>query len=253
MGKAREGGGVAPETADEQACSVYVFCARSLTWGLIPFYPSAKLGILSKEPVTKAPDCFSREQVTLERNPMRSIVLAGLLLLLLSGCTSRASATPDDAGKFIDNVNDSKLRLGAPNNQARWLADNFITEDTQAIKARTNQAYIDAMASFAKEAVKFDKLAVPTDIRRELDLLKLSLTMATPSDPKEGEELAKLSASLQASYGKGKWCENPGKPDSCLDIDKITNTMAESFDEKRLRQVWEGWHTISPPMRRDFT
>jgi len=184
---------------------------------------------------------------------MRSIVLAGLLLLLLSGCTSRASATPDDAGKFIDNVNDSKLRLGAPNNQARWLADNFITEDTQAIKARTNQAYIDAMASFAKEAVKFDKLAVPTDIRRELDLLKLSLTMATPSDPKEGEELAKLSASLQASYGKGKWCENPGKPDSCLDIDKITNTMAESFDEKRLRQVWEGWHTISPPMRRDFT
>ena len=28
--------------------------------------------------------------------------------------------------------------------------------------------------------------------------------------------------------------------------------MATSRDEKRLREVWEGWHTISPPMRKDY-
>ena len=28
--------------------------------------------------------------------------------------------------------------------------------------------------------------------------------------------------------------------------------MANSRDEKRLRQVWEGWHTISPPMKKDY-
>ncbi len=28
--------------------------------------------------------------------------------------------------------------------------------------------------------------------------------------------------------------------------------MRDSRDEKKLRQVWEGWHTISPPMRKDY-
>jgi len=28
--------------------------------------------------------------------------------------------------------------------------------------------------------------------------------------------------------------------------------MATSRDEKKLREVWEGWHTISPPMRKDY-
>ena len=28
--------------------------------------------------------------------------------------------------------------------------------------------------------------------------------------------------------------------------------MAEVRDPKRLLEVWEGWHTISPPMRKDY-
>jgi peptidyl-dipeptidase A len=179
---------------------------------------------------------------------------SALVLLLASavaGC-STASATPEEAKKFIDNVNTTVLRLGMENSQAAWVQATYITDDTQAIGARANQVYIDTMAKFAKEAAKFDKVEVPADVRRQLNLLKLSLTMATPSDPKEGEELTKLAAKLEATYGKGKWCEDASNPERCLDIDKITNTMAESFDEKRLRQVWEGWHTISPPMRKDF-
>ncbi len=181
---------------------------------------------------------------------MRHMILGLLFLLSLPGCRSSLSASSDDARKFIDNVNETRLLLGLQNNQARWVSENFITDDTQKIAARANLSYIDAMARFAKEATKFDKVEVSAGIRRELDLLKLSLTMVTPSDPREGEELTNLAASLKATYGKGKWCAAAA---SCLDIDKITNTMAESFDEKRLRQVWEGWQTISPPMRQDFT
>jgi peptidyl-dipeptidase A len=188
---------------------------------------------------------------------MKRILLVALLSAAISGCNSSPSssdsaATPEEATKFIDNVNATMLKLGLESAQAAWVQATYITDDTQAISARANQAYIDTMAKFAKEAVKFDKVEVPADLRRQLNLLKLSLTMVTPSDPKEGEELTKLSSKLEATYGKGKWCEVPDKPETCLDIDKITNTMAESFDEKRLRQVWEGWHTISPPMRKDY-
>src|SRR5206468_2219660 len=97
----------------------------------------------------------------------------------------------------------------------------------------------------------FDKVEVAPDERRRLNLLKLSLVMVTPSDPKEAEELTTIMARLEATYGKGKWCDDT-KPAACLNIDEITKSMATSRDEKQLRQVWEGWHTISPDMKKDY-
>jgi hypothetical protein len=42
-----------------------------------------------------------------------------------------------------------------------------------------------------------------------LNLLKLSLVMATPSDPKQAAELSAIAARLDGTYGKGKWCADP--------------------------------------------
>jgi peptidyl-dipeptidase A len=143
--------------------------------------------------------------------------------------------------------------LSVEQNQAGWVQQNFITDDTEALQAKVSQRVIGTIAAFAKEATKYDKVDVPPDQRRQLNLLKLSLVMATPPNPKEAEELTKIMAGLEAAYGKGKWCANPEKPDTCLNIDAITKVMATSRDEKRLREVWEGWHTISPPMRKDYS
>jgi hypothetical protein len=35
-------------------------------------------------------------------------------------------------------------------------------------------------------------------------------------------------------------------------IDDVSRIMASPGDEKALRAAWEGWHTISPPMRQDY-
>ena len=187
---------------------------------------------------------------------MRALAL--LLIVSLSGCagggsSSSGSVTADDANKFIDRANQTLLKLGTEASQADWVANTYITDDTQALTAKASQVYIDAVAKYAKEAVKFDKLELPADIRRQLTLLKVSLVMVNPSDPREGEELTKITAGLNAAYGKGKWCTDPEKPETCLDIDQISNIMAENRDEKRLRQVWQGWHTISPPMKKDYS
>jgi len=132
------------------------------------------------------------------------------------------------------------------------VAETYITDDTEALNARETQISIEAVKKYARDAVRFDHVTVEPDIRRQLNLLKLSLVMVTPSEPKEAEELATIAARMDATYGKGKWCEDASKPDSCLDINKITEIMANSRDEKRLRQVWEGWHTISLPMKKDY-
>jgi peptidyl-dipeptidase A len=186
--------------------------------------------------------------------------LLGVSLVVLAavgigGCASTStSSTPTaaEAKAFLDTVDTTLKKLSIEANQAGWVAQNFITEDTEALDARMTQALSDSIARFAKESVRFDSVDVPVDQRRQLNLLKLSLVLATPADPRESEEVTRLVSSMRGVYGKGKWCADPAKPASCLNIDDVTKVLASSRNEKELRQVWEGWHTISPPMRKDY-
>src|SRR5215831_6915745 len=181
-------------------------------------------------------------------------VAATALAAMAVGCATNQTAAPTaaDAAQFLGSVSDTMKKLSVEANQAGWVQQNFITDDTEALEARVNQRFTDAVARFAKESARFDKVSVPADQRRELDLLKLALVMVTPSDPQEGEELTTIMARLESTYGKGKWCADQAKPDACMNIDDITKVMANSRDAGKLRQVWEGWHTISPPMRKDY-
>jgi peptidyl-dipeptidase A len=170
------------------------------------------------------------------------------------GPHQNAGPTPTaaDVKTFLDRANDTMHRLGIAQNEAGWVQQTYITDDTNAIAARVNQQYIDAVAGFAKQAAKYDKVEVPADQRRQLNLLKVSLVMATPANNAEAEELTKTMARLEADYGKGAWCPDPKKPDACQNIDAITRTLATSRDEKQLRAGWEGWHGIAAKMKPDY-
>ncbi len=184
-----------------------------------------------------------------------AVGLAAAFSWIACSRTAAPTATPPaaDVTKFLEDANATLLRLGILGQQAAWVMENFITPDTEAVNARINQESSDATMRLAKASTSFNNVKVPADERRQLDLLKLALVMPTPSDPKEAEELTRIAAKLDADYGRGTWCPDPAKPDSCLNIDKITEIMATSRDPKRLREVWEGWHTISPPMRPGYT
>ena len=181
---------------------------------------------------------------------------AGLVMIGLvaaSACAPGAPApTAAEAERFLAEVNETMLKLGTEAAQASWVYSTYITSDTEALNARANQVYIDAVARYAKEAARFDGADVPADQRRQLEILKLALELVTPSDPALAEDVTKLASGLEAAYGRGKWCEEPARPESCLDIELITEILATSRDEARLRKVWEGWHTISVPMRPDY-
>jgi peptidyl-dipeptidase A len=182
----------------------------------------------------------------------------GALLVVSVACTpapssSRSTATPADAAAFLAGANQMSLKFGILGQRAGWVAQNFITDDTEALSARINQEAIEATVKLAKEATRYDALTLPDNERRQMNVLKTSLVMVTPADQKEAEELTTIMARLEAAYGKGKWCKDAAKPDTCLNIDEITKIMATSRDEARVREVWEGWHTISPAMKKDYT
>ncbi len=180
--------------------------------------------------------------------------LVGILTCVI-GCGGGGSAPPPtaaDAAAFLKDVDEQLLQLGISLSQAGWVQQNFITVDTEGINAKANKAFIEAVAKYAKDAVKFQGLELPADQRRQLDLLRLSLVMAAPSDQKEATELTTIAARMDGVYGRGKWCPDQKNAAGCLDVEAITEIMANSRDPKRLREVWEGWHSISIPIRQDY-
>jgi peptidyl-dipeptidase A len=185
-------------------------------------------------------------------------VAATLAAVFLAGsnCGGSMADRAIGAGEvraFLADVDATLKRLGVQQNQAGWVAQTYITPDTEAMDARATREIIEAVARFAKEATRFDRVEVTAPERRQLDLLKLSLVMAAPSDPDAARELTEIAARLRSAYGTGRYCPDPARPEECLNIDDITRIMASSRDRDELRRVWEGWHTIAPPMRDDYT
>ena len=58
---------------------------------------------------------------------------------------------------------------------------------------------------------------------------------------------------MEGAYGRGKYCPGGAAGEDCLDIEEITQILAESRDPKKLLDVWAGWHTIAVPMRKEYT
>jgi peptidyl-dipeptidase A len=159
-------------------------------------------------------------------------------------------ATAAEAEKFIADVETKLFALSADASRAGWVQSTYITDDTEILAAQASERLISATARWAKEAARFDGVKLPVELARKILLLKLALTLAAPEDPKEAEELTRITAAMEGMYGKAKYC--PEGKDRCLDLEEITRIMATSLDEKELLDVWRGWHSTAIPMRKDF-
>jgi peptidyl-dipeptidase A len=181
----------------------------------------------------------------------RSPIASGILLLLVtsSGLVLGAPPTVDEARQFMHDAEARLLKLGVDAARADWVKSTYITGDTELLAAAADQKAIDAQVSLIKESKRFDGLSMPPELARKFHLLKVALTIASPSDPQKSAELSRIMASMEGTYGKGKYCKPDGK---CLDIDDLSQIMATSRDPKELLAAWKEWHTISPPMRKPF-
>ncbi len=194
--------------------------------------------------------------------PARGAFAPALALLALlpaaaqSVAPSAAPARPPtaaDASAFTARAEAELLQLWSDQQRASWIQSNFITDDTEALSALFNEKMIAGTMRLAAEATRFDGLALPPDVARKLKLIKLSIVTPAPSDPALRKELTEITTSLESDYGKGKYCP-PGKHEkACQDLEVLSATMATSRDPKALLEAWQGWRTISPPMRARYS
>jgi peptidyl-dipeptidase A len=183
----------------------------------------------------------------------RLVAFPFIAAIAIAACQrSNPAPSAEEARAFLTEANGTMLRLGNEASEAGWVQNTYIMPDTEAMAARANAAYMTAVTRFAKEAVRFDGVELPVPERRQLTVLKNALTMAAPADEKEAQELAHLVTEMEGTYGRGKYCSDGESGEACLDIEEITEILANDRNPARLREVWEGWHSIAPPMKQTY-
>src|SRR6202050_2944898 len=165
--------------------------------------------------------------------------------------SEKGTPTVAEARAFIEKAEARLLDLWIKGGRDAWVAENFITDDTEQIAAQGDLEVKAATAELAAESRKYEGLKLPEDVARKIHLLKLSVDIPAPRDPKEQAELAQINASLQGDYGKGQWCPG-GDKTKCMNIDGVEKIMRESRNPDELKAAWEGWHAIAPPMRERY-
>jgi peptidyl-dipeptidase A len=159
--------------------------------------------------------------------------------------------TVEEAKAFLDGVDKELRRLWTARDRAAWVNQNFITDDTEVISATGEEATAEYVGRAIKESVRFDGLALPDDLKRQLHLLKLAQIVPAPSSATERAELAAVETWMTSTYGKGKYCP-PKLAGKCLNLDDLSKILRTSRKYDELLEAWTGWHAIAPPIREKF-
>jgi peptidyl-dipeptidase A len=189
---------------------------------------------------------------TLKRLPL--MLLPWLLIACDQGKDFSISISTDDeqltANNAIEFVTDSEqqlARLGQEAERMEWVYSNFITDDTEQLAAAAKQKFTARQVELAVEAAKFnDTGGIDDDTRRKLNMLRSGITIPAPRDAAKTAEQSQIGAKLSSMYGKGEYCYAEG---DCLDLGHLSDIMAESRDPEALLEAWNGWRTISLPMK----
>jgi len=180
--------------------------------------------------------------------------LAGMALIAaaLAGCTREppATAPTQSADEFVAQVNEDMIPITRELAAAEWTQATNITPDTQILSARSNARYQEFLSTTIEKSKAYANAEASPATRRALHLLTQQTSAPAPADPERRAELTGILASLDAMYGEGKYC--PTGPDSCLNLDQLSDTLAKSRNYSELEQAWVGWHDTARPMRAKY-
>jgi peptidyl-dipeptidase A len=184
-------------------------------------------------------------------------------LVTLTGCQSHAqetaaaakpaAATPADADAFVAKVNEEYKADYPEQASAQWIAATYINSDSQLVAAKANERSLAKLGANIETSKAYAGLQLAPDTARSIHLLKLATSMPAPKDPKKLAELTQIATKLEGMYGSGQYCTGEGEAKMCRPLGELEDVLRSSRDYDEQLDAWAGWHTISPPMRADYT
>lgn len=189
----------------------------------------------------------------------RLLMLSACVALALAGCGGSseppkpAAPTAAEAQALVERINSETRENQPEGTSAAWLAATYINDDSARVAAKASERSLQRLNDYLEDARRFQGMQLPDEAARALHLLRLSTSMPAPTDPVKLSELARLSTKLDGMYGAGTYCSNPDDKSSCKQIGALSQVLADpeaSYEDKL--EAWQGWHTISVPMREDY-
>jgi peptidyl-dipeptidase A len=163
------------------------------------------------------------------------------------------AADPDaaqiaEATAFVARAESELATLSKVTALAYWANETNITDETDAAAAEAGAKMTKLAVSLANESKKYDVDIMPYDVARKIRILRSSITIPAPSREGAAEELSAITTDLSSTYGKGKF-EYKGE---MINLDEASTIIETSRDPEELKAVWEGWRTVSPPMKDEY-
>lgn len=176
------------------------------------------------------------------------MMLAGIALAgALTACSGARSAA--DAEKFIADAETELAELSEYASRADWVRSTYIIYDTNWLATKASERYLERTAALARQAAEFaDTPGLSPETARKIALLRRQLTLAPSSKAGAAAELAKIGTELDEQYSAARFRVGGRE----MRLDDASEEMKVSRDPKRLRALWEGWHSIAPPMREKY-
>ena len=179
---------------------------------------------------------------------MKQFFLSGaaLLALTLPAYAQETGSPPTvaDAEAFLERAEAELTEDAEYAARVFWIQANFITHDTNWLASRVGSQSTQLSVRLANEAALYDGLDLPEAMQRKIDILRSGITIPAPQDAVITDELASITTALDSAYATGTY-EMDGET---LDLQQLSNIIETSRDPQVLREVWEGWRTVSPPM-----
>ncbi|WCT73906.1 M2 family metallopeptidase [Sphingomonas naphthae] len=185
---------------------------------------------------------------------MRFVSQAAIVAALFAApLAAQAPATPTaaEADAYVAQSEKDAADLSLNASRVAWINATYITDDTDALAAKSGAETTEKAVQWAKGAARFNGVAgLSPDTRRKLDLLKNGVNLPAPATPSAATELATLTTRMSSSYGKGKGTLD-GKPINGSDIEAA---MGTTRDPAKLQEMWTSWNdNVGAPMRGDYT
>src|SRR5690554_1597417 len=193
------------------------------------------------------------------------LVLAIAASLALSACQREPTATdaaapgttrpaPQDetADAFIARVNAELKEMYPELTAAQWLSNTYIIDDSQLLAAKANEKFLTSLNAWIEQARRFEGQDMSPETARAINLLKLGTSMPAPRDPQKLAELTRIATRMEGMYGAGTYCSNPEDPSSCRQLGALEDVLAKDRSYEAQLDAWQGWHSISRPMREDY-
>ncbi|MET4730596.1 peptidyl-dipeptidase A [Lysobacter enzymogenes] len=197
--------------------------------------------------------------------PVRALLALGVAAAVfgLAGCkkepapapsANAPAATPagETADQFIARVNDEYKKMYPEMTAAQWLSSTYINDDSQLLSAKANERYLGQLNNWIEQSKKFEGQPMSPATARAIQLLKIGTAMPAPKDPAKLAELTQIATRMEGMYGSGSFCSGPGDTD-CRQLGELEDVLRNSRDYNAQLDAWKGWHTISKPMRKDYT